>query len=178
MKRIIILALVAILAVSAVFAGQHIVTASASPYAKQYVKSSWDTNYDSHYGWGGKVGYRYFTGPVLLGVDVVYEGYNYSEYHKNLANWQFLAKVGAKAILLENMDLNADFGCGVEIDVTNVINTHFVMAGNVGLTYFVTPMVGITLGTDLSITWPQTKNSTYQARVFNVFPTVGVELDF
>lgn len=182
-KKVILLVLIAVVAVSSLFAMNNVVFVTGSPYAKQYVNSSVNTNYNSKYGFGFKAGYRHFDSVFLWGADVAYQNYTYknngSDTKAYIGNLMFLAKIGGKVILSEKADLNGDIGCGLEVDFSRVAtNCNFVIAGSGSVSYYVTPKVAVVGGMDLSVTWAKSKDSVYKTTQWNLVPMLGAEIDF
>lgn len=168
-----------VLAASFIYAENNVVFASVSPFALQTVKTDWDTSYTSDYGWNVKAGYRRFVGPFLLGADLAYQANFYSETEYVLSNVQLLAKVGGKVVLSEQADLNGEIGAGVEMAVSrHVINFLPVVSGSCSISTYVKPDMAVVTGADLSLTWPQTKDSSYKALVWSFGVNVGLEFDF
>jgi len=178
-KRILMVLMVLILAASFVYAENNVLFATVSPFAMQNVETSWDSSYYSDFGWGIRAGYRRFVGPLLIGVDLGYQGFKQPTTEYVLTSVQLLAKVGGKVTLFENADINAELGGGVEMAVSrHIINILPVFAGNFSLSSYVKPNMAVVIGTDFSLTWPKTKNSTYKATVWNLGVNVGLEYDF
>lgn len=180
-KKVILLVLIAVVAVSSLFAMNNVVFVTGSPYAKQYVNSSANTNYNSKYGFGFKAGYRHFDSVFLWGADVAYQNYTYknngSDTKAYIGNLMFLAKLGGKVILSEKADLNGDIGCGIDVVFTRVAtNCNFVLAGSGSVSYYVNPKLAMVGGMDLSVEWG--KDADYKSATWNLVPHLGAEIDF
>ncbi len=168
-----------ILAASFVYAENNVLFATVSPFAMQNVETSWNSSFNSDYGWGAKAGYRRFVGPLLIGVDLGYQGFKQPTTELVLTSVQLLAKVGGKVTLFENAELNADIGGGIEMAVSShVINFLPVFAGSVSLSSYLKPNMAFVFGSDFSLTWPKTKDSSYKATVLDFGVTLGLEYDF
>jgi len=178
-KRILMVLMVMVLAASFIYAENNVFFATVSPYSLQNVDTAWDTSYVSEYGWGAKVGYRRFVGPFLFGVDLEYQDFIQPTTKNLLTNVRLLGKMGGKLIGGENCDVNGDIGFGVEMAISkHVINFLPVLAGSCSISSFVNPTTAFVMGTDFSVTWPKTTDSTYKATIWNLGFTFGVECDF
>ena len=178
-KRILMVLMVLVLAISFIYAENNVLFATVSPFAMQNVETSWNSSFNSDYGWGAKAGYRRFVGPLLVGADLGYQGFIHSTVGRVLTSVQLLAKVGGKVTLFENADLNAELGGGVDLAVSHsAVNILPAFAGSVSLSSYVKPNMAVVIGTDFSLTWPKTKDSSYKATVWNLGVNVGVEYDF
>jgi len=182
-KKVILLVLIAVVAVSSLFAVNNVVFVTGSPYAKKFVNTSVNENYGSNYGFGFKAGYRRHVGVVLFGADIAYQNYKFKNADTDttayLGDLQLLAKVGGKIVLSEKADLNGDIGCGLNIGFSRVAtNYNFVIAGNGSVSYYVTPKVAVVGGLDLSVSWGKTADSVYKSTRWNLVPHLGAEIDF
>lgn len=182
-KKVLLLVLVMVMAVSSLFAVNNVVFVTGSPYAKQFVNSNVDTSFNSKYGFGFKAGYRHFDNVFLWGADVAYQNYKYydkeTDTNTYLGNLQILAKVGGKIILSEKADLNGDIGLGVNIARSrSATNCNLVIAGNGSVSFYVSKMIAIVGGVDLSVSWSKSKNSVYKTTEWNIVPMLGAEIDF
>jgi hypothetical protein len=178
-KRILMILMVLVLASSFIYAENNVLFATVSPFALQKVETSWDTSYNSDYGWGARAGYRRFVGPLLIGADLGYQGFKQPTTEYVLTSVQLLAKVGGKVVLADNCDLNAEIGGGVEMAVSrHVINFLPVVAGSVSLSSYVKPNMAMVVGADVSVSWPKTKDSSYKATVWQSDFNIGLEYDF
>ncbi len=182
-KKVLLLVLVMVMAVSSLFAVNNVVFVTGSPYAKKVVNTSVDTHYGSNYGFGFKAGYRRHVGIVLFGADVTYQNFKFKNADTDttayLSDLQLLAKVGGKVILSEKADLNGDIGCGLNIGFSRVAtNVNFVLAGSGSVSYYVTPKVAVVGGLDLSVSWGKTANSEFKSARWNLVPHLGAEIDF
>lgn len=180
-KKVILLVLIAVVAVSSLFAMNNVVFVTGSPYAKQYVNSNVNTHNGSDYGFGFKAGYRHFDSVVLWGADVAYQNFKYynkgSDAKAYIGNLQLLAKIGGKVILSEKADLNGDIGCGIDIVFSRVAtNCNFVLAGSGSVSYYVNPKVAVVAGMDVSVEWG--KDPEYKTAAWNLVPQIGAEIDF
>ena len=93
-KRILMVLMVLVLAISFIYAENNILFATVSPFALQSVDTSWETTHNSDYGWGVKAGYRRHVGPLLVGADLGYQGFIHSTVGRVLTSVQLLAPVG------------------------------------------------------------------------------------
>lgn len=178
-KRILMILMVLVLASSFIFAESNVLFATVIPYDIQGVSSSWKTNHVSDYGWGVRLGYRRFVGPILAGVDLAYKGFIQPSTEYVLTNAQVLAKFGGKVVLSDNCDLNGEIGGGVELAMSrHVVNFLPVVAGSVSLSSYVNSNLAMVFGADFSITWPTTKGSSYSATVWESGLNIGLEYDF
>ena len=178
-KRILMVLMVCVLAASFIYADNTVVFATVSPFQLQKVDSNWGTSFTSRYGWGAKAGIRKFTGPVLLGLDLGYNGFIYSANDYALTTMQLLAKVGGKAVLSDTADLNGDIGFGVEMDYyKNVFSFYPVVAGSISFSKYVKPDTAVVFGVDSSLTWPKSEDSSFKSYVWDFGFIVGVEFDF
>jgi len=180
-KKILLLVLIMVMAVSSVFAVNNVVFVTGSPYAKQFVNSNLDTNNGSKYGFGFKAGYRHFDSVVLWGADVAYQNYTYynkgSDAKAYIGNLMALAKIGGKVIVSDTVDLNGDIGCGVDVCFSRVaVNCNFVLGGSGSFSFYVNPKVAVVAGMDVSVEWA--KDAQYKTATWNIVPQIGAEIDF
>ena len=180
MKRLILLALILCVSVSALFAVNNFLTVSASPYAVQYYSSSLETKYTSDYGFGFKAGYRHFVGVFLIGADVSYQNYMYmvNGHSARLGGVQILAKVGGKAVVSSKVDLNADFGVGMNIAISRLsTNCNPMLGANASISLNVAGNVAITGGADAYVEWAKAKDSEFRSVQWSIVPSLGVEIE-
>jgi len=180
MKRLILLALILCVSVSALFAVNNFLTVSASPYASQSYSSSLETKYTSDYGFGFKAGYRYFAGSFLLGADVSYQNYRYTVNGNQVkvGGVQILAKVGGKLIVTNGIDLNADFGVGMNIAISRLsTNCNPMLGANASLSFHVAGNVAITVGADVYVEWAKARDSEFKSVQWSIVPSLGVEIE-
>jgi hypothetical protein len=179
-KKVILLVLITIVAVSSLFAMNNVVFVTGSPYAKQINVNNFK-NVGSNYGFGFKAGYRYFDSVFLWGFDVAYQNYKYNgaETSVHLGDLQILAKIGGKIAVSDKVDLNGDIGCGIEIGFSRkAVNYLFAVAGDASMSFYVTPKVAVVGGLDISVTWPKTSKTVYKSAEWNIVPVLGAEIDF
>lgn len=178
-KRILMILVLLILAASFIYAEHNVVFATVSPYALQIGNSDWDTSFSSKYGWGAKAGYRVMGGPILLGVDLTYQGYVYPTTDYALTSARFLVKLGGEIALSNSVDLDVDAGAGVEMDYfKTTINFLPVVAGSISVSKDVKPNMAVVVGTDVSVTWPQSRETSYVATVWDFNINCGLKYEF
>jgi len=178
-KRILMVLMVCVLAASFIYAENNVVFASVSPFQSQKVDSNWYPSFTSKYGWGVRAGYRKFAGPLLLGTDLVYNGFTYSNTDYALASVQLLVKFGGKVVLSDDADLNGEIGGGIEMDYfKKVISFYPVVSASISFSKYVKPDMAVIFGVDSSMTWPRSEDSSYKASVWNFGFNFGVEFDY
>jgi len=182
-KKIFLLTLIAVMAVSSLFAAKNVVFLTGSPWAKQYINTSVGDYFRSDYGCGAKVGYRHHDGVGLLGVDVTYQNYSYytqdTDTTAYLGNLQLIGKLGGKLVLSQKVDFNLDGGFGINVGFSRVAtNFNPMIAGSGSLSFYVNPSVAVVMGMDASLSWSESENSAFEAAVWNLVPHIGAEIDF
>lgn len=180
MKRILFVLLLLMLCLSAVFAANNIVSVDIYPFSVQLIDNyGWGNKYSSSLGWGAKAGYRYHVDKYLLGCDLIYNGYTYKEYtHGAIAEYKLVPKVGGKAVLSDELELNFDFGVGIEVDVSTVVDPNPVVAGSVSMAIALGPGSAITAGFDAFYSFQKTADTSFQSRTWSISPSIGAEYNF
>ena len=180
MKKLVLFALILCVSVSAVFAVNNFVNVSASPFAFQTYSSFAGTELISDYGFGFKAGYRHFVGKFLVGVDMSYQNYRY-RVNSNpviLGGVQILAKVGGKLAFSEKVDLNVDFGAGVNIGISRLSTNYNPMIGaNISLSFNTGRNLSVTAGVDYYLEWAKAKDSEFRSTQWSTVPSIGLEIE-
>lgn len=178
MKRILAVALIALFAVVGAFASDSYITVSGSPYAKQFVDTSWDTDYSSVYGAGATLGYRFVSNGFVFGVDASYKGYDYDEYDDPLHNLQLMGLYGYRVALGNGFMLTADVAAGAELDIADDSELVPVLGASLEASCPITETVKVFGGVEGNISWHDSKDSNYDSKTWSVISKIGLEFHF
>ena len=174
-RKMLAVLIVCTLALLSVSAATHSILAQVSPYSYQKVELRLPAEYKSDYGWGVKVGYRFHYSEVgKIGADISFSSYKHSTRY---FVFSLLAKTEAQIKFSDVLNLDMDFGAGAEIrSYKSVSRVYPVVGGYVGLSYAVSPMVDITAGTDLRLSWQDNSNNFYSSYDLNLICTLGAKM--
>ena len=115
-KKVLIVLVVGVVALCAVFASNHSIEVSGSPFSFQNIKLDTPAEYNSKYGWGVKAGYRYSITPdVYVGTDVSYSNYKYGEEKNHYLIWTLMAMGGVLVDMCKAFKLDLGLGAGADL---------------------------------------------------------------
>jgi len=183
-KKVLLLVLIMVAAVPSLFAADNTVLVAGSPYAKQFVSTNVNTEYQSEYGFGAKLGYRYIDNGVFLGTDVGYQNFKYynkgSETVAYLQNLQFLVKMGGKVRVAERISFNLDIGGGLNVGISRGANNYYnpMVAAGGTISFRLGNNLAAVAGLDASLEWAKSKDSVYKSTQVNLVPHLGAEINF
>ena len=176
-KKLLTVLVVGILALCAVFASDHSIEVQVSPFSFQKIKLNVPAEYNSQYGWGAKVGYRYGT-VAYAGADLSYSNYKYEGQDNRYIVWTLMAKGGALVEVCKAFKLDIAIGTGADLRVWGDVSRCYPTVGfYLGGLFNVNEKLGITTGADLRLTWQNNKVKAYSSRDFNVLCNLGVRVN-
>lgn len=176
-KRILMVLVLGLLVLCSVFASNHSVEVQVSPFSFQKIKLNAPAEYDSQYGWGAKVGYRYGT-VAYAGADLSYSNYKYEGQDNRYIVWTLMAKGGVLVDLSKVIKVDMSLGAGADLRIWGDTKKFYPMAGfYLGGLFCVSEKVGITAGADLRFTWQDNKDSAYSSMDTNVLCNLGARVN-
>lgn len=179
MKRIFVFLMVSLVVISALFASSSSIEAQFSPFSFQKIKTNVPADFNSKYGWGLKVGYRYnFTKLYYAGADVSYLDYKYTDQSNHYHVCSIVAKFGIIANISNSFKVDVNLGSGMDIrswgSTTKTYPTFGLYAGGI---YYVSEKVGITAGADLRFTWQKNNDKTFNSFDLNIVSNLGARIN-
>jgi len=176
-KKLLVILVVGILALCAVFASNHSIEVSVSPFSFQKIKLDTPAEYNSKYGWGVKAGYRYGSN-LYVGADVSYSNYKYGEEKNHYLVWTLMAKGGVLVDVCKAFKLDLGLGAGADLRVWGDLSKVYPTAGfYLGGLFNVSEKVGVTAGADLRFAWQDNKVKAYSSMDTDVICSLGARVN-
>ena len=178
MKKMIIVLLLALVAVTAVFAGQK-ASLSVLPYSFQSVREVGTENYvNSTYGLGGKAKYINFKdgSPFYIAFEAGSVSF-WAEEKSNFTTVYALAKAGYSYELKDYVSLYAEAGCGADLQIYDK-NGSFtsIYAAELGAEFAATDKLCIAVSCEGLFAFAEKDNANYNN--WTICPSVGVVYSF
>ena len=176
-KKLLTVLVVGILALCAVFASDHSIEVQVSPFSFQKIKLNVPAEYNSQYGWGAKVGYRYGT-VAYAGADLSYSNYKYEGQDNRYIVWTLMAKGGVFVDIAKSFKVDMAIGAGADLRVWGDLAKFYPTAGfYLGGLFNVSEKVGVTAGADLRFAWQDNKDSAYSSMDTDVICSLGARVN-
>ena len=159
-RKIFVITVLCVLALSCAFAGRFSITAQLSPYSLQSVAMESGIHYSS-YGFGFKAGARYNIWDRLdVGLDISLDSYRYKVLDSSYLAIGFMAKAGYGFDFTEKVFGQAELGLGLDIrKIGDRSQAAFGFGVYLGGGYRLTDRVIAIAGVDLAYGFQSGKNA-------------------
>ncbi len=154
----------------------HFITLNANPYAFQHIGLRNDDTFNSQYGFGVNLGYRYSFGLFNVGVEAGYNNFKYEDFER----YHILSFTGMGGISYHfnpKFFLDGDLGCGVDIrfmDGESRANVTTLFRLNAG--YWLNDFISLTGGADLKLSWQHHETDDLKSTDLGVYVNVGTKI--
>ena len=178
-RRLIVLLLVSVLALSCVFASKNTVNVQLSPYAYQKVKFKSGTEFKTMYCFGAKAGYRYaLTDSISIGAFVSYENFKFNSIDDRYHVLSLMPELGTTVKLSDMLDLDFAFALGADYRIfKNEKHLYPAGSGYIGLSVNVSELVSVTAGSELKICYQSNSNGSLSSTDTNLIFSLGSKIN-
>lgn len=178
-KKILAVLAIGIVVLGAGFA-KSVIEIQVSPFSAQKIMYRNTVEYNSQYGFGGKIGYSYNYNPYLytgadvtysnynlylyIGADVTYSNYKYAEKQNRYVVFGLMAKTGF--ILGFGGAFKTDFALKAGIDLRHWGNSsklYPTLGLYLGAFYSLNEKIAVTAGADLNVAVQENINPVYNS---------------